>query len=477
MFTTCAGLLLAGCTTKHIAYQADSTLSPKLRAQSVPVWLPRTVLEFRCVGTVTTVEPSLLYEKATAQDGEKDVRLKRLYQEAAELGLGVNPNKAVTQYSLKEPTLSARGERDPEAMFYVKMDGGLFSKVEFTGQFAPDGIPGTLSSSAENKGFEFAMKTIEVAAGVVGKAVSILAMAAPSTNAPPDDFSTLLEHVSARLGQLREARQALVTGQSLAVQVDEKTLAKMLEEIAKAEESLTAYFTGASTQRAFPLIVTIRPKPCYNPSFPLLRFDASSGFAMPDEREEVHVSPIPPSLEAKSAPAQQVVLEFAAQKSAENQMWEILKGASASKRGLPYRVPARSHACVVLLDVQGKEVRRLLAADALIAQWGEVGHLPPSMDSVGSAFKPTYYTDTGSLKELTVTSSALSPDSLGSLDRATGSITDVLREQAARAATAAKDKAAKQDELNQLEREGDILEQELRIQQLREKLPITVGDD
>ena len=94
-----------------------------------------------------------------------------------------------------------------------------------------------------------------------------------------------------------------------------------------------------------------------------------------------------------------------------------------------------------------------------------------------SAFKPTYYTDTGSLKELTVTSSALSPDSLGSLDRATGSITDALREQAAREATAAKDKAAKQDELNQLDRDGDILEQELRIQELREKLPLSFGDD
>lgn len=469
-------LMLAGCTAKHIAYKAEPQLAPEKRAHSVPIWLPRTVLDFRLTGIVTITEPSLLYRQTTNDPANQVKEAKALLETANELGLEVNTNLVKeTTYAFKDPVLSARGERDPEAMFYVKLKRGPFSKAEFNGQFAPDGIPGSIASSAENRGFEFTMKTIEVAAGIAGKATAIGLMDFPAGGGDSTDSTKtnlpLQNRIKSQIQRLRGERQALVTGQTLNAQIDEKTLGKMLDEIDKAEASLTAFFTGATKVKMIPLVATIRPDKSYTPSFALLRFDKTSGFAPADPCNGVQLSPIPPELQAKTSPSLTIAIRFSDQNDSERGMWNILEGATASERGLPYRVPARTAARVVLTDDQNNEVRALMAADALIAQWGRVAYLPSSMGGPGSAFKPVYYSETGSLKELTATATALSPDSLSSLEKSTGSITDVLKAKADRDAAAAKDRAAKDDELNQLKREADILEQRVRIQGLQERLP------
>jgi hypothetical protein len=542
--------LLAGCTSKHIAYHAgDTRLTPQRRADSIPIWLPRTVLDFKCTGVVKTTEPSLLYREATNDavamfvgpdgalldlstirgntdpglielmskdvggaavtrseeepDGKGGERPKvarevpapatkpqstvagvslslasveqrvKFYQDVA-LGLGVElkTNGTSTTYSFKEPSLTARGERDPEAFYYVRLDKGLFSKIEFSGQFATDGTVGAVSSSAENKGFEFAMKSIEVAAGIAGKVVGLKPFSAlemRKLDAPQSQ--PLIFQVLGALKNLQTARQDLVSGSSTSAPRDEKVLARMLEELDKIEQSLLSFFTGASSVKMFPIAASVRPTTNYNERFPLVRFDKAKGFAPAELPPEVQLSPIPPELQAKDGASQLLVLKLSNQSPGDLVMWSQLAKASSAERGLPFRVPARSTGRIVLVDAQNNEVRTVMAADALIAQWGQLAQLPSTMGSPGSAFKPTYYSDTGSLKELAVSGTALSPDALSSLNTATGSITDALNAKADREAAAAKDKAAKTDELNQLRREGDLLEQRVRIQGLLEKLP------
>lgn len=458
--------IAAGCTTKHIAYPASAKITPYQKADSIPIWLPRTVLEFKCLGVVKIQEPSPLFLRAKDPSSGAGEKLSDVMERAKEFGLEVNVREVTNfTYSIKEPSLTARGERDPEALFYVRMEGGLFTKTEFSSQLAPDGVPGAISSSAENKGFEFAMKAVEVAAGIAAKAVGMGLMNLTERRTGTEDSQKpLLERVSLQIRALRKARQDLITGQTLVAPVDEKTLVRMLEEIKQAEEALTANFTGSITVKGVPLVVAIRPASTYRGEYRLLRFDKTKGFLEVDADDSIRISPIPGEVRATESFADSyVALRMTQQSPAENSMWANLGEARASERGLPFRVPATSRAEVGLsLTVPGS-FRPILAADTLIAQWGRVVQLPTSLGGSGSSFKPVYYSETGSLKEITVSNTPVSPEPLGSLNTATGSITDALKARA-------EAKAPKDNELAETTRQADLLEQKLRIQKLLQEL-------
>jgi hypothetical protein len=187
--------------------------------------------------------------------------------------------------------------------------------------------------------------------------------------------------------------------------------------------------------------------------------------------------PIPDELQTTNPCPGQILLQLFEPSATESSALARVASAEASKRGLPFRIPAMVKFRVFSQSTTNVPAQIMLTGEMLLAQWGVISQLPPNIGSPGSTFKPVYYTETGALKELTVTGTPLSPDSLDSLGKATGSITDALKARADREASAAKDKAAQGDELYQLKREGDILEEQLRIQQLREKLPLSGSND
>ena len=70
-------LALAGCATKHIAYHYKE-VSVKKQRQSAPLWLPRTVIEFRAMCEMETATASPLYAEALKDEKKRRFDLKQL---------------------------------------------------------------------------------------------------------------------------------------------------------------------------------------------------------------------------------------------------------------------------------------------------------------------------------------------------------------------------------------------------------------
>jgi hypothetical protein len=135
-----------------------------------------------------------------------------------------------------------------------------------------------------------------------------------------------------------------------------------------------------------------------------------------------------------------------------------------------YRLPATMTAVVAAKDKKGafrsEEARSRIA----VAQLGSIASLPAKLAASSSTFKPAFYVNSGGLQEITIESKVPDAATVGSLSTSAVSIIDGLntRDKAEKDAKTAEKAAA--DELNLLKREGDILEQKVRIQTANEKL-------
>lgn len=476
-----AAILSTGCSAKHLAFKAGDPQikDAKDRAETIPIFLPRTVLEFRCNGVVTTNKPGKLLEVAP----EAEVKTA-----AEELGIKLNKEtKPPFAFSIKDPVLVTRGERDPGELYFIRMDTGPFKKTEFSAQFSSDGVPGLISSTVENKGLEFTVKALEAVASIAGKVISL------GVKSTPTDFTgtvkkdtKLLDSIVAQIKKVRKYREDLISGKITSAQVDEKIFVRMLDELSKSESDLIAYFKGTSIDATYPIVVTIRPSALgtseKEKAYNLFDLSESSGFKKSTDNPDAQLGPLAEELHNETGGAASTV-SITLKKPSDSEV-EALKDinfAKAAERGLPYRIPARVVAEVKVnvpaepatptkKHVPEKNIS-LIKSELLLAQWGAVNHLPPRVGWPGSTFKPTYYGETGGLKELSVTGTPITPDSLGSIDKATGSITDALKAKSDKEIAAAKELAAKTDELNILKHEADVLEQKVRIQGLQDKLP------
>lgn len=484
--------LLGGCGAQTLAFRASdaNSLSEEERAQCIPLFLPRTVLEFRCTGVVETTEPSQLWKMATDASKKAGFDVNDVKEEAETLGITLNddPNTTKIKYSIRDPVLTTRGERDPNELFLIRIKSGRFKRVEFSSQFSPDGVAGSVSSAVEDRTFEFTTKTIETGAAVAGKVMGVRhAPPVPGVKQAEKAEPNLVQAVAARIRTVRAERESLISGIEVPP-ADERTFVRMLDELAKLEAGLVAYFTGVRTEELFPLTSTIRPVTSADPLFELFRFDEDTGFEANPDTEEVRFSMLPERLRRTDAnegssqssgprtDAAYAVKLALSPAVAETNALKRIHPSQGTARGLPYRIPVRVFAEVRMEPLNQGQVashgtKSLVKTEILLGQWGQVAYLPPSVGSSGSTFKPIYHTETGALKELTVTGMPLSADSLSSLDRAAGSIADALKAQADREAAAAQEKAARGDELSLLKREGDILEQKVRIRDLQERLP------
>jgi len=465
-------VVLTGCSASLVAFRPDANNKDlEERAESIPIFLPRTVLEFKCTAVKTTVGKSKLLDIAKGENAE--FTDKQVEAAARKLGIKLNSNEEKKEYSIKDPSLTLRGERDPDQLFFVRLDNAPFKKSEFYTQLSNDGVPGSISSVVENKSIEFTVKTIEVAAGIVGKVIgtSILgAKLVPEMHAQGEKNETVLDTIVRQIETVRAEREALLSGRALSVQVDEKTFARMLDELCKLESGLTAYFKGAVKEESVPLISTIRPTKSVTTDFTLFKFDEKSGFEAADDNEFVQLSPLPDEVREAGCCSSKVVLSLKRAFTVDEKALKQIEDSKTNKRGLPYRVPLRAFAEVMLIS--SKTNQSLIKAEVLLAQWGVVNQLPTNVGWPGSTFKPSYYGESGGIKELSVSGTPISADALSSLDKATGSVTDALKSRSEKRAAAEKEKASKEDELNQLKHVADILEQKVRIQGLKEKMSV-----
>jgi hypothetical protein len=131
-------------------------------------------------------------------------------------------------------------------------------------------------------------------------------------------------------------------------------------------------------------------------------------------------------------------------------------------QGFYYRIPAVAR--VAATSVEEGKATQLFVRDVVIAQLGIVAALP-EQDAVETQYDVTLDPLTGALTKLVATSEAADPKLLTDL----GSAVEKERKEAADAEKAA---AAASDELALLERERKLLDEQLKIRELKEKLGI-----
>ncbi len=107
-----------------------------------------------------------------------------------------------------------------------------------------------------------------------------------------------------------------------------------------------------------------------------------------------------------------------------------------------------------------KEIARSRIA---LAQYGAVASLPADIATSASTFKPIFYVSSGALQEIAIQSKVPDAATVSSLGTSAGSVLDAI---------AKKNKADRDasDELTQLTRQADILEQKVRIQNAQANL-------
>ena len=243
---------------------------------------------------VQITEPSLLYGQA--ESGQAGFNAQEVKAAADELEVELNTSALASRtFSLKEPVLASRGERDPEELFFILPETGWFKETTLAAQFSADGVPGLLSRSVEGKGLQFVTKAIDVATGVVGKVIASVV-----GESLRDEEPTMLAKVTRRIQKVRSIRAALLDNMAGPAHVTMETLTRILEELQKLETRLAAYFRGASREVTFQLACTVRP-PKRTPEkvtwdLPLFTFEKNRGFCLSPDDEAVRTAPIPPGI-------------------------------------------------------------------------------------------------------------------------------------------------------------------------------------
>jgi len=457
-----AAVLVTGCATKHLAYPY-SKMSEKKQRQSVPLWLPRTVIEFRATCEMETVTPSPLYaEAASANKAKPRFSLIELETAAKRIGVKVATNTTRT-IKLKEPSLGVRGERDPEQLYFVYLNNELFTAVDFETEYAPDGVVGSVSSARQNQALEFTLKTLESVASVAGAVLKTFSV-------PPDmkvsDIPVAETNVPLALAEriefVRKQRNELRFTPGARAGLDGAELSRLLDDLDKEEGKLLANFEGKIDTQPAPVIFTYRPpRGRLTNEVTLAQLKTNGGFASEQLDPNVWRSALPPGLLGGTGTNEaKLVITFVQRDSTEKEVLTKLARVVSTNlpNGLPYQVPAQFGVTVSHVDAE-KHATALLTTDILIGQWGVISCLPKSMGTPGSSIKPVYYTDTGALKKLTVGSKPPATDSTRSLGTATATITDAVR---------AREDAA--SEIAELKKKKEKLELEVAIKRAQTEL-------
>lgn len=458
--------VLAGCASRHIAYHSSDpelTKRPEILRQSIPLFLPRTVLEYRATGEMEIVSSSPLYRESKKGEAERRFDPEQLAAAAKLIDVEVGTEASKT-IKLKDSTLAVRGERDSGQLFFVHLDNGWLTAVDFDAEYASDGVVGSVSSSRQNQTAEFTLKTLESAAAIAATIMkSFVFTEQKPTRVIKDDVPGRL---AKRVLEIRKHRDELRFKATERAGLDGAGLSRLLDELDKEEEPLLAAFTGKTKKSTTPIQIIVRPaRDQQQASIVLTDFDTDGGFARSEPVSGlVTRAPFPAEFlgkDGKSGASLQLKLTGlqSGERTALDKLGSVVRSDGAN--GLPYQVPAQLEASVVFVDDEKKETP-LLTTDVLIGQWGVVSRLPVSMGTPGSTLKPVYYTETGGLKKLTIASKPHTTDPAKSLNTAAGTIAEAKK---------AKDEAS--SEIADLKKQKEKLELDVAIKKAKAELGVT----
>ncbi|MBC7821525.1 MAG: DUF4831 family protein [Planctomycetaceae bacterium] len=354
-------------------------------------------------------------------------------------------------YKLEVPIIDSRSRPDREALFYIDPKTTGVTASDIVVELTEAGLIASGSSKQDDKTAEYGAKTIEFGATLAGKLIGFGALTTqPTTPLSNLDYATA---AAKEISKIRnEIRTHASTNQGL---LPVETLDRKIALLREMEESLmqqfrkrtitiwTAVFeipvAGADVNGNSTPLVTIQPAGILINATRWLTNDKPLGFDATTNSTGAISMTLAYDGAAPKVVAAGSVIQF------------------EQSTGFVYRIPAAIG--VTVFDGQGVAEHNKV----LVSQLGPMVALPAKPGGAISSYEAQYHAETGALKKAILSSAPPSTAVIQASTTAAGGILDAeLKRRTA--------EAAERDQLTQLEREAKILEAQLKIRELEQKL-------
>jgi Domain of unknown function (DUF4831) len=436
-------LLAAGCTRSFQVYDAKQL---KTGRDYLFYALPRNVV-------VVDVPVRRIDQKKDAPCKDDSANLQLL-------GLDPPPRTDTKKFVALAPTVATRSEPDPDQIYAIDLRFRPFANTSGAFEMSDNGVLTTETVSQEDKSLDTVLSVVKLGVAAAtglptnlgAKSSTAAAVGAGGQPVPPSFCS----QVASDIREIRAQRTKVLANSIAREGATKEYTDYVLGQLDTMEGALIANFSGETQARVATVHCEIRPEK--SDAFDLFRFSADDGVLEPK-----HCF-VPPLLRGSTSggPSKTYVVRVATDGAQFADAVRPLLRVSNDPRGFFYRIPA---AAVVTVELdQTPQVQEFTR----IAQLGTTATLP----TVGGAFvRKAAMTPTlnaaGGLQKLTLNGEPAGPDAANSLIGIAGSLHDA---QLQKQADAAKTAAAASDELAQLTRQRQILEEKKKIQDIQAAL-------
>tara|TARA_Y100001933_G_C19012857_1_gene569653 strand:+ start:92 stop:1549 length:1458 start_codon:yes stop_codon:yes gene_type:complete len=468
--------------------------------------LPQTVIQTKFTVNRKTVTASSLLQMVP-EEQQADLRAlisksidlpeKKVFfgkvKEVIKDGKTIKVPVPIVTCKVTDVAFEARSEPDPGQVYYVELKGGLLEKRDFSMVWQNNYALSSTTSDITDQTLATVSETLKSAAQIVGAVIpGLKSIGTERLSDVQDSGRKQIEIVLEEIKSIREIRKTIIAGSNVgwrgAMPLD--TLNRILSELDTKEAKLVRVFTGDVVVQTYELPIEITPvlkingsdrEILFNKPPCLFKLDPSMGLQIPNQTSVTQQSqvgingissnaqnPVKTQVQQSTTwPAgitlgrslQEVILDVSFDPQVQNQLFSkmVPSKAAARDRGYRYRIPALVN---VKIMIDGKEIK---SQKMTVAQLGSVAFLPAGLNTPGSKIAPVFDPETGALTKLNTTATPASTNAASSFIDSAKTIYD---------AHAAKEKAEAEasDELTQLQRQVNILDQKKKLRDLQDEL-------
>ncbi len=446
-----------GCIN-HIVYEVEGEANTKIdHKRGVFYCLPRTVIVAQTDVTQSTLAPGRFIEDLnkdqqsinaknnyqamnqtqtttsartlTPQESSDRDQYKVLADLLQQLGIHNFADKPTVpfKYQMTKPTITSRSESDPTKLYLIEIQGGPLQDRSLKMTFNDNNVPTSASSSGKDRTVDIAVKTVETAAGIIGKFIAFAGPPSSRTNVIAIDKAI---QVAEKIQSIRTKRQELYDqAADPNAQYDPQVFQMLLDNLNAQEKALIAYFQVEQTTTwngAF----EVRPQQqkAGPDTYSLFTFDSEYGLTLNAANPPLIAPPVnfniaQPTTATRSKEVK-LTVDIARVLNNSPLLADRLTGRTfdseckSTKLGWRYRVPV--HTMVTITS----GTQTVASSKVLVAQLGPVLALPKGVNSSDFGITVTLNGDTGALMTVDVASKAMDPATIDAAGKAINATID-----------------------------------------------------
>ena len=275
---------LATCTKKELEKEFERQPPPPAPtkkgepAPAVPTAAERASDVLRALGiepeTTATAQKKIEPETTATAQKKVEPETTATAQKKVEPETTATAQKKV-KFELGNPTFGLRQEADPDQMFAIEINDAVLRSNKRTFDFNEQGFLTAASLESSNKAVDVGIKTLEVAASIVGKFFGFGGKGGASRGRCLD--------LADKIHDIRRYRLEVVRGPATAGGMPKDTMELLLKEFDAQEKTLRDAFTGAKKEEQSTIVCEVfptTPKKDEAETFTLFHLDGGKGISL-----------------------------------------------------------------------------------------------------------------------------------------------------------------------------------------------------